>query len=245
MLPKIDSPKFEIELPVSKKTVSVRPFTVKEEKILLFAQQDNKEQSIIESIMQVVNNCILDKTDVSNLPTFELEYLFVKLRGLSVNNIIELNIRDEVQSTEEKPVYVKSKLEIDNKEIKFGDEEVLNKLELNDTYMIKLRHPTYTTLNVFNEEKLKNNVSDLAIELIGSVIESVYSKDGKEVFLLDDYAEEEKNEFFNSLSTNNFNDIQKFISQAPYLYAKINWEDGNGDKKERELKGLLDFFMFA
>ena len=245
MLPKIDAPKFDIDLPVSEIKVKVRPFTVKEEKILLFAQQDNQEQSIIDSIMQVVNNCLLDKTDVTKLPTYELEYLFVKLRGLSVNSIINLNVRDESASTEENPVYAKSQLSVDDIILKFENEQK-SKLELDDKYMLKLRHPTYGTLKMFDKSKIaENKVSDLAIEIIGSVIESVYSKDGKEVFMLDDYSEEERTEFYSSLSANNFTEIQKFIASAPYLYAKIEWEEQDGSKKERELKGLLDFFTFA
>tara|TARA_R100001460_G_scaffold4800_8_gene13628 strand:+ start:3685 stop:4422 length:738 start_codon:yes stop_codon:yes gene_type:complete len=245
MLPKIDAPKFDIDLPVSEIKVKVRPFTVKEEKILLFAQQDNKEQSIIDAIMQVVNNCLLDKTDITKLPTYELEYLFVKLRGLSVNSIIELNVKDDSAYTEENPVYAKSSLTIDDIILK-SDKKADSKLELDDKYMLKLRHPTYGSLKGFDKSTIMDsNISDLAIQLIGSVIESVYSKDGKEVFMLDDYSEEERSEFYSSLSAKNFSEIQKFIASAPYLYAKIEWEEQDGNMKERELKGLLDFFTFA
>ena len=109
-------------------------------------------------------------------------------------------------------------------------------------------HPVKVTKELKGFDKstiMDSNISDLAIQLIGSVIESVYSKDGKEVFMLDDYSEEERSEFYSSLSAKNFSEIQKFIASAPYLYAKIEWEEQDGNMKERELKGLLDFFTFA
>lgn len=246
MLPKIDSPQFNIELPVSKKSVKVRPFTVKEEKILLFAQQEDQDKSVIDAIMQVVNNCVLDKTDITELSTFELEYLFVKIRAISVNQIITLNVRDEVASTEEEPVWNKAEFDLDTIEIKFSSEQVEDKIELNDEYMIKLRYPTYKTISKFDAKTIKDRpASSLAVELVGSVIESVYSKDGEEVFLLDDYSEEEREEFYGSLSTANFSKVQRFMGSAPYLYGKFSYEDSNGDVQEKELKGLSDFFMFA
>ena len=152
MLPKIDAPQFNIELPVSKKSVKVRPFTVKEEKILLFAQQEDQDKSVIDAIMQVVNNCVLDKTEITELSTFELEDLFVKIRAISVNQIITLNVRDEVASTEEEPVWNKAEFDLDTIEIKFASEQVEDKIELNDEYMIKLRYPTYKQglKNIFN-----------------------------------------------------------------------------------------------
>jgi hypothetical protein len=246
MLPKIDAPQFNIELPVSKKSVKVRPFTVKEEKILLFAQQEEKDKSIIEAIIQVINNCVLDKTKVELLNTFELEYLFIKLRAISVNQIITLNIKDEELSTEEEPVWDKAEFDLDDMEIKFATKEAESKIELNDTYMIKLRYPSYNTIGKFSKEALSDKpASQIAVELVGSVIESVYSKDGEEVFLLDDHTDEEREEFYSSLSTSNFAKVQEFMASAPYIYGELKYENSKGETVIKELKGLSDFFMLA
>ena len=246
MLPKIDTPIFDIELPISKKTIKVRPFTVKEEKILLFAQQEDSDQSVIQSVLQVCNNCVVNDEDISKLATFEVEYLFVKLRALSVNNIIGLNIIDEKRSTEEEKVYIKTEINLDDVIIKTNDKKIVDKIRLDDTYQIKLRFPAYAQLDkidlVPNEEK---KAGDIAVSLVSSVVESVFNKDGSEVYILDDYSQEEKDEFLSSLSSKNFTQIQEFLSLQPILYLKFEYENEDGDKFERELRGLADFFMLA
>ena len=246
MLPKIDTPIFDIELPISKKTIKVRPFTVKEEKILLFAQQEDSDQSVIQSVLQVCNNCVVNDEDISKLATFEVEYLFVKLRALSVNNIIGLNIIDEKRSTEEEKVFIKTEINLDDVIIKTNDKKIVDKIKLDDTYQIKLRFPAYAQLDkidlVPNEEK---KAGDIAVSLVSSVVESVFNKDGSEVYILDDYSQEEKDEFLSSLSSKNFTQIQEFLSLQPILYLKFEYENEDGDKFERELRGLADFFMLA
>ena len=246
MLPKIDTPIFDIELPISKKTIKVRPFTVKEEKILLFAQQEDSDQSVIQSVLQVCNNCVVNDEDISKLATFEVEYLFVKLRALSVNNIIGLNIIDEKRSTEEEKVFIKTEINLDDVIIKTNDKKIVDKIRLDDTYQIKLRFPAYAQLDkidlVPNDEK---KAGDIAVSLVSSVVESVFNKDGSEVYILDDYSQEEKDEFLSSLSSKNFTQIQEFLSLQPILYLKFEYENEDGDKFERELRGLADFFMLA
>jgi len=102
-LPKIQSPTFEVIIPSINKTVLFRPFLVKEEKILLMAQQSNDDKDIIKAIKQVVNNCCLDdKLDIDKLATFDLEYLFLKLRARSVNNVVEILYKDAEDEKEYK-----------------------------------------------------------------------------------------------------------------------------------------------
>lgn len=247
MLPKIDTPIFDIELPISKKVVKVRPFTVKEEKILLFAQQENADKTVIESVLQVCNNCVVNEEDVSKLATFELEYLFVKLRAISVNNIVSLNIIDDKKSTEEEKVYIKTEINLDDITIQTNEsKKINNKIKLDDTYQIKLRFPAYAQLDkidlVPNENK---KAGDIAVSLVSSVVESVFNEDGTEVYILDDYSQDEKDEFLSSLTSKNFSQIQEFLSLQPTLYLKFEYENEDGDKFGRELRGLADFFMLA
>ena len=116
-LPKIDAPVYEIQLPLSKKQIRFRPFLVKEEKILLMAQQSGDEKDITNAIMQIINNCVTsdEEFNVSKLATFDLEYIFLKIRAKSVNNIVELSYRD----TEDNKLY-DFKVNLDNIEITYN-----------------------------------------------------------------------------------------------------------------------------
>ena len=91
MLPRIDTPTYELEIPSTKQKVRFRPFLIKEEKILLMAQQGDDTDEKIESIKQVIRNCIIQDIDVERLATFDIEYIFVNLRSKSISNIVELN----------------------------------------------------------------------------------------------------------------------------------------------------------
>ena len=95
-LPKIDVPVIDIVLPYTNTKVKIRPFTVKEEKILLFAQNSTIAKEIGDAIRQVITNCIVNDVDILDLPAFEVDYLFLKLRSISVNNIIKLKLKDEI-----------------------------------------------------------------------------------------------------------------------------------------------------
>ena len=94
-LPKLSHPIYELALPSSKKVIKYRPFLVKEEKLLLMAQSGNDTKEVIGTIKQVINNCILSEdVSVDELTSFDIEYIFIKLRSKSIGNIIELTYRD-------------------------------------------------------------------------------------------------------------------------------------------------------
>lgn len=240
-LPRIDVPIFNLELPYSGLKVQYRPFSVKEEKILLFAQQSRDPKQIAVAIKQVTQNCIVNKVKLEDMFTFEVDFFFVKLRSVSVNNVVKLKIRDEFEGEE---VYYDAEVNLD--EVELVKQKIKNnKIQLNDKYGIKLNYPKYGDIESVISLLTEDNAGELTFSLISECIESIYSKDGKEVYLLSDYTTEERKEFLDSLSSKNFKDIQEFISEIPSLTHEITYTDKAGELKTRTLRGLFDFFTFA
>jgi|TARA_R110001592_G_scaffold242386_1_gene503021 hypothetical protein len=246
-LPKIDAPVFDLTLPVSGTKIKYRPFTVREEKILLIAQQQKDVAAISQSIKQVVQNCILNDVTIQHIPTFEVEYLFIRLRSTSINNVIKLNIQDpDFVPTEEQSVF-SAEVEINLDDVTVDlSREATDTVKLNDEYNIKLKYPTYDDFDKINDEELEKELAtDIAFDMIGNTIDSVYSNGGDEVFVFSDYTKTEKREFLESLSSKNFADIQKFLSAAPAVSYTISYINHAGEEKSRELRGLIDFFTFV
>ena len=134
-LPKIEYPLFDVVIPSTGVSVKMRPFLVKEEKILLFAQTTGNPKDIVGSIQQVVNNCIVENIDVTKLTTFDIEYLFVKLRARSVNNEIEIFYKDPEDEQQYKILVDLEKVEV------LKNDKHSNKIEINPNVGIILKYP--------------------------------------------------------------------------------------------------------
>lgn len=248
-LPKIDSPEFNVTLPVSKTKIKYRPFKVKEEKLMLIAQQTGETQAISNAIKGVIQNCILNNVDINTLPIFEVEWLFLRIRSTSINNIVDLNLRDVDYDAdhpdEEKPNMIPVSVNLEEVEID-QPEKVSDIISLNDEYNVKLKYPNYDDLDGIDLSKItKNNSAEYAIDLLAQAIDSVFTPNGGEVFLLKDFNQEEIREFVESLSSKNFKDIQSFLQATPSITYTIEYENYKGEKKTRELRGLIDFFTFV
>ena len=164
-LPVLDSPEFDLTLPKSKTKIKYRPFKVKEEKLLLIAQQTGESTAISNAVKGVIQNCILNKVDINTIPVFEVEYLFIKLRSTSVNNIVKLNIRDVDYDADnpdaETPELIEVEVDLDKVEID-TPEKVKDVIKLNDDYNLKLKYPNYNDLNGIDLSKAtKENASIL------------------------------------------------------------------------------------
>lgn len=248
-LPKIDSPEFNVTLPVSKTKIKYRPFKVKEEKLMLIAQQTGETQAISNAIKGVIQNCILNNVDINTLPIFEVEWLFLKIRSTSINNIIDLNLRDVDYDAdhpeEDKPNMIP--VSVDLEEVIIDQPEaVADIINLNDDYNVKLKYPNYDDLEGIDLSKItKENSAEYAIDLLAQAIDSVFTPGGGEVFLLKDFSKEEVREFVESLTSKNFKDIQAFLQATPSISYTIEYENYKGEKKTRELRGLIDFFTFV
>lgn len=235
MLPKIDKPLVEILVPSLKKNFKFRPFTVKEEKILLIAQTERDEKNIILAIKQVVNNCCQESNfDIDKLATFDLEYLFLKLRARSINNVIEVSYRDN----EDDKVY-DFEIDLDKVEM-LQNADVPNTIAVNDTIGIKMKFPT---IDIINDAPTDATAGDIVEYLIRNCIHSIY--DNENVYPASDYTPEELSNWIDNLDIETFNKIRAFFDNLPQMYYKIEYTNSLGNDRVIELTTLNDFFTWG
>lgn len=234
-LPKIDKPLFDMFVPSQKRTVKYRPFVVKEEKILLIAQQSGSEKDIVLAIKQVLQNCAQDPTfDVDSLATFDLEYMFLKLRARSVNNIIQVSYRD----LEDDKVY-DFEVDLDTVDIMMHD-EISNKIKVSDDVGIVMKYPS---INILDDAPENVSAAEVVEYLVRSCIESIY--DAENVYPIKDHTEEEVNEFIDNLDIGSFDAIRTFFDTMPQMKHVITYKNSQGNERTIELTTLSDFFIWG
>ena len=230
-LPKIDLPIMELTLPSSGEKVKYRPFTVKEEKILLIGQASEDPMQEMLAAKQVINNCLID-VDVSELAVFDLEYVLLVLRARSVNNIVEFNIKDS--DTEEQ---ITLTLDIDNVSIT-KNEEHSREIKINDEYTLFLKYPTideFIKISTIEEDDPLTDYLSLC-----TCLDFVASED--EVHYFKDYNQEQIDAFMDDLSGEVVKDIQKFFETSPKLRHELPYTNKNGDEKTFVIEGMRAFF---
>jgi hypothetical protein len=236
-LPKIATPTYELELPSTGQTVKYRPFLVKEEKVLVIALESEDPKQITTAIKTVIKNCILTKgIKVEALPTFDIEYLFLNIRGKSVGEVIEVNVICPDDET------TPAKVEINLDDIKVQkDDKHTNKIKLDDSIMMEMKYPSL-------DEFIKNNFDlndtsnmDQSFDLIASCIDKIYTEE--EVWVAADCTKKEINDFLESMNSSQFKEIEAFFSTMPKLSHTINVINPK-TKVESEvvLEGLASFF---
>jgi hypothetical protein len=231
-LPKIDLPLYEITLPSNEKKVRYRPFTVKEEKILLTAQQSKDAKQIVTAIKQIVNNCVQDY-DVDRLALFDLEYLLINIRAKSVDNTVEFEIEDP--DTKEK---IKLTLDLQNVKV-YKDEKHSNKIEVDDKYTLFLKYPT---IDDFAEILSKENLSpEESYEILVSCIDMLASED--EVYNFKDFTKKQVDEFIESLHSDVTKKIKLFFDTMPKVRHEMPYKNSNGEQKTFTIQGTQSFFM--
>jgi len=231
MLPKIDLPLFELILPSSKETIKYRPFTVKEEKILLVAAESDDVSQQITAIKQVVSNCCFE-IDATKLPMFDLEYLLLALRSRSVDNGITFNILDP--DTEEK---VSLELDLDKVQLT-TDKDHTNEVKINDDYILYLKYPTIDEFLKITTFTADDPLASYFIMI--SCLDKVASAD--EVFEFKNYTENEVNQFMEDVSGDVVKGIQRFFETMPKLRHEMHYKNNNGDDKTFVVEGIRSFF---
>ena len=229
-LPVIDSPIFEIKLVSLEEPVKFRPFTVKEEKILLIAEESNDDKDILNAIRQVINNCCMSKVDVNKLPLFDIEYLFLQLRSKSVSNISTLRYRDK-EDNEVREFQVD--LDTITPQIDPNHSTII---KLSDNITVTFKYPTIEDVS-----KIKTDSDDASIELVASCIDTILDED--ELFIGDNFTLEEKVEFINQLNTKSFeNVLVTFVETMPKMTHTLKYVNNNGNSREIVLEGYRSFF---
>lgn len=233
-LPKIDQPLFDMVIPSTGKKVAFRPFLVREEKILLIAQQSGNDSEIIRAIKQILNNCFVDDIDLNTFAIFDLEYAFLKLRAKSVNNVVKLSYRD----TEDDEVY-NFELDLDTIEIEMP-KTINSKIEITKDVGMTMKYPS---ASITDRMKEFDNEVDLMTFFIVNCVDTIY--DDENVYVADDFSEEEISEFLDGLDVKTFELIREFFESVPRLYHKIEYTNKVGNERSIELSSLKDFFMWG
>lgn len=234
-LPKISHPIFELILPSTKQTLRYRPFLVKEEKILLTAQASGEAEDIVLAIRQVINNCILTEgIDIESLTTFDLEYLFIKIRAKSVNNVISLTYKD-LEDDKRYDVEV----DLDQIEMK-EDPNHTNVIDVGNGFTLKMRYPK---ADIATSLKAAQGEMDVFFEVLKNCIEEI--DDSQQKYVTSEYSSEELDEFIQSLDVNAFKKIQEFFATMPKLYYEVKYTNSLGNEKVIPLTTLNDFFTLG
>ena len=236
-LPKISTPTYELELPSSGQTVKYRPFLVKEEKVLVIAMESEDTKQITNAIKAVLKSCVQTKgIKVEQLPTFDIEFLFLNIRGKSGGESLEVNIicpDDETTS-------VLVSINLDDIEVQKADSHN-SKIKLDSKLMMEMKYPSLDEFIKNNFDFNEENQMDQSFQLIASCIDKIYSED--EVWATADCTKKEVNEFLESMNSSQFKEIEKFFETMPKLSHTISVTNPKTKvKSDVVLEGLASFF---
>ena len=236
-LPTISTPTYELTLPSSNKKIKYRPFLVKEEKILIIAMESQDTKQIARSVKDVISKCILSKgIKVEKLSTFDIEYLFLNIRGKSVGEQIEVM----VTCPDDNKTQVPMSINVDSIKVQ-KDENHSTDIVLDDTFTLRMKYPSLNEFikNNFGELE-KMNVDD-TFDLIASCIDQVYSDD--ESWASEECTKKELTSFVESLNSSQFKEVEKFFETMPKLSHTVKVTNPNTSvESEIVIEGLQSFF---
>jgi hypothetical protein len=235
-LPTIATPTYELTLPSSKKTIKYRPFLVKEEKILIIAMESQDDKQITNAIKTVISNCILTKgVKVEDLATFDIEYLFLNIRGKSVGETVDVLITCPDDEVTQVPVSIN----LDEIQVQTNPNHTRD-IKLDDNLTMRMRYPSLSQF-IKNNFNITDVTVDDTFELISGCIEQVYSEE--ESWSASDCTKKELFEFVDQLSSKQFKEIETFFETMPKLSHTIKIKNPE-TKVESEvvLEGLTSFF---
>ena len=239
-LPKINTPTYELTLPSNRKKVKYRPFLVREEKILVLALESEDQKQITDAIIQIIGDCLITKNvDVTKLPTFDIEYLFLNVRSKSVGETVEVN----VTCPDDGKTKVETSINIDDiKVVKDKNHKLI--VQLDDKYSMKLKYPSLDQFieNNFDFEMAAPNESvSAAMSMLSSCIDMIY--DEEESWDASESTKEELDEFIDQLNTKQFQEVEEFFRTMPKLSHKLKVTNPQtGVESEVILEGLASFF---
>jgi len=235
-LPKLSHPTFDVVMPSNAERIKCRPMLVKEEKILLMAKQSGERLDQLNAIKQVVTNCVVDsKFDCNKIPFVDMEYLFLKIRELSVSSTTKASFRDNGDDK----VY-DFDVDLSKVEVK-ADEQLSPSIDLGDGVTVILKYPTVETYTQQRFFDLKDE--EIFEYVLSRSIEKVFEND--KVHDMKMVSDKELKEFIESIPSKHYDTIQQFFQKAPTLYYKIEYNNSKDEKRTIELKTLDDFFTFG
>jgi DNA-directed RNA polymerase subunit M/transcription elongation factor TFIIS len=243
MLPKIDVPIYELNLISSGKKIRFRPFLVKEQKLLLMANQSDDPKDSLNVVKQIAKNCVIDDVDVETLPVFDLEYIFLNLRARSVNEVVNLqykcNNKIKNETGEEATCNGLEKFDINLLEIMpTKDPKHDKKIMLSENLGITMRYPTFEMISNLKGQ----NENETLMELLAICIDHIFDKEN--VYYTKDVTKEELIEFIDNLQQKDLEKIQQFFETSPKIKKSLSFNCKKcGYKENIEVEGLQNFFI--
>ena len=211
-LPKLNTPTYELELPSTGEKIKYRPFLVKEQKILMMAQEGQDENEIAEAMGNLVSDCTFGKIDAKTAPMFDIEYIFLKVRGKSVGDKIELN----VTCPDDEETAVPVTIDIEDIQVHMLEEHT-NEVSISDTIKVILRYPV---LSDMKNVKASTNSVDRVFNILNNCITSIHF--GDDVYEKVDLTEKDINEFVDQFTSEQFDTMVKFFDTMPKMRHIVN-----------------------
>jgi hypothetical protein len=243
MLPKIDVPIHEVKLISTGKPVRFRPFLVKEQKLFLMASESEDPKEIVTVIRQVLKNCVLDEIDIDNLPTFDLEYLFMHLRARSVEEVVDLRykcnnlIKDEAGEEKKCTGVVEFKLNLLEVEPSKNPNHI-NKIQITENLGICLKYPTFEMIQKYEDA----NENEIISKILADCIDYIYDKE--QIYHAKDSTKEELEEFIDNLQQKDLEKIKQFFDTMPEVKKNVHFKCPKCSYEEDiTLKGMQSFFV--
>ena len=234
-LPKLNTPTYELEIPSTDEKIKFRPFLVKEEKVLMMALETKDNAQIISAVKDIVSECTFNKLNISTMPMFDVEYIFLQIRSKSVGEVSKV----QILCPDDKKTY--TNVEIDLNEVKVQVEDGhTNKIELTKDMGLIMTYPTFKSMEEIGGKAI--NPGNM-LEVIGSCILQIYEDKGEKVYDAKDQTRKELTEFIEQLNSSQFSEVRKFFDTMPKLKHDVKVKNPKTKKESKvTLSGLNDFF---
>ena len=230
-LPRIDTPTYQLTLPSTQEKIDYRPFLVKEQKIIMMAQESKDEKQIVRSMTDLISSCTFGKIDISNLPTYDVEYMFLKIRSKSAGETVELNL----MCPDDGETQVPTKINLEDIEVSMTVGHS-NMIDITDNIKLQLRYPIYSDATQVGGLDQSDGVFKLLTRCIDKIIY------GDQEYNRVDITDKEIEEFIDQLNTDQFNNIVEFFNTMPKLRHVVQITNPKTKvKSEVVLEGLQNF----
>ena len=244
MLPKIDVPIYNVKLLSTGKSLRFRPFTVKEEKLFLMANEGEDLTTVVDTIKQILNNCILDEFDIDSLPLFDIEHLFLNIRARSIGEVVNLkykcnnDVLDE-ETKEEKKCNNVVQIDLNVLDIHPEKQEGhTNKIQITEKLGIVMKYPNFETLKKFKDATEADSIIKMTVDCIN------YVYDAEQIYYAKDSNEDDLVEFIESMQSKDLEKIKNFFDTMPKIKKDVDFKCNKcGHEEKIEVEGIQSFFV--
>ena len=231
-LPKLNSSVYELELPSTGEKLKYRPFLVKEQKLLMIAQESEDNKLMENTFAQIINDCVFDDVDPYTMPMFDIEYLFLRIRGKSVGEKVKLN----VLCPDDEKTRVDVEVDLEKVDVQMTDDHT-NIVNLTKDITLVMRYPCLKDMSGFDDTGEVSSMFDMIKRCVHEV------RDGETIYNRVDISDKELDEFIDSMSSENFEQVANFFNTMPKLYHEIDVKNPKTKKKNKiPIEGLQSFF---